>query len=281
VHAHSHTIKLEDQGIEWQRPSSDYSSLQPSHPGSAVAIPLERPTLSLRQSIVSAIFDGSSLKSGHTSARRGNTRTHSEDSRGTYTTSKDSNPSSSGHSFDPPRPPRPGFEWVWFPEGYWAERPVLGSPISSPRDRNSSIWARRFADESASSYSSQGNFPLVEREWTRPRSDLTDYIKRREQPSDDSSPGNEQPYLRRASSSPAKNLFSKLKRCSPGRSVTTSPPEVKENFFRRALRGSSRNTEKVRSLILYHCCHDLTLNRMISQALRPHLNPYLQLQKKH
>ncbi|KAG8167516.1 hypothetical protein KVR01_003205 [Diaporthe batatas] len=26
-------------------------------------------------------------------------------------------------SQDPPRPPREGFEWVWFPEGYWAERP--------------------------------------------------------------------------------------------------------------------------------------------------------------
>jgi parafibromin len=26
------------------------------------------------------------------------------------------------HTSDPPRPPREGFEWVWFPEGYWAER---------------------------------------------------------------------------------------------------------------------------------------------------------------
>lgn len=26
------------------------------------------------------------------------------------------------HAADPPRPPRDGFEWVWFPEGYWAER---------------------------------------------------------------------------------------------------------------------------------------------------------------
>lgn len=25
---------------------------------------------------------------------------------------------------DPPRPAKDGFEWVWFPEGYWAERPV-------------------------------------------------------------------------------------------------------------------------------------------------------------
>lgn len=25
---------------------------------------------------------------------------------------------------DPPRPPKAGYEWVWFPEGYWAERRV-------------------------------------------------------------------------------------------------------------------------------------------------------------
>lgn len=29
-----------------------------------------------------------------------------------------------GISIDPPRPAKDGFEWVWFPEGYWAERPV-------------------------------------------------------------------------------------------------------------------------------------------------------------
>jgi parafibromin len=25
---------------------------------------------------------------------------------------------------DPPRPPKPGHEWVWFPEGFWAEREI-------------------------------------------------------------------------------------------------------------------------------------------------------------
>lgn len=30
---------------------------------------------------------------------------------------------SSSKDADPPRPPRDGFEWVWFPDGYWAERP--------------------------------------------------------------------------------------------------------------------------------------------------------------
>lgn len=37
-------------------------------------------------------------------------------------------PSLGDHSFgskvaDPPRPARDGYEWVWFPDGYWAERP--------------------------------------------------------------------------------------------------------------------------------------------------------------
>lgn len=30
---------------------------------------------------------------------------------------------SSSKDTDPPRPPKDGFEWVWFPDGYWAERP--------------------------------------------------------------------------------------------------------------------------------------------------------------
>ncbi|KAL2061714.1 hypothetical protein VTL71DRAFT_7092 [Oculimacula yallundae] len=36
---------------------------------------------------------------------------------------------------DPPRPPKEGFEWVWFPEGYWAERelPLSKKPVSRPR----------------------------------------------------------------------------------------------------------------------------------------------------
>lgn len=32
---------------------------------------------------------------------------------------------------DPPRPARNGHEWVWFTEGYWAERPVVNHAINS------------------------------------------------------------------------------------------------------------------------------------------------------
>lgn len=37
------------------------------------------------------------------------------------------------HPADPPRPPRAGLEWVWFPDGYWAERQVRDSPSSHNR----------------------------------------------------------------------------------------------------------------------------------------------------
>lgn len=46
---------------------------------------------------------------------------------------------------DPPRPPRDGFEWVWYPEGYWAERPLERRSSSkqnshrSSRSQNSSV----------------------------------------------------------------------------------------------------------------------------------------------
>lgn len=33
------------------------------------------------------------------------------------------------HAFDPPRPAKRDMEWVWFPQGYWAERPVIHTAI--------------------------------------------------------------------------------------------------------------------------------------------------------
>ncbi|KAF8863201.1 hypothetical protein BDZ45DRAFT_738535 [Acephala macrosclerotiorum] len=48
------------------------------------------------------------------------------------------------HPADPPRPPRPGLEWVWFPEGYWAEREVRDVPPKTTRQR----WWNRSPDRS-------------------------------------------------------------------------------------------------------------------------------------
>jgi parafibromin len=40
------------------------------------------------------------------------------------------------NSVDPPRPAKPGNEWVWFPEGYWAEREAHGyMPLNDVKQR--------------------------------------------------------------------------------------------------------------------------------------------------
>jgi parafibromin len=49
--------------------------------------------------------------------------------------------STSHTSVDPPRPPRAGFEWVWFPEGYWAERERPG--ISPSKQTTKKKWWNR------------------------------------------------------------------------------------------------------------------------------------------
>ena len=47
------------------------------------------------------------------------------------------------HVADPPRPPRNGYEWVWFPEGYWAERE---GPDNALRNQKSRGWFRKSPD---------------------------------------------------------------------------------------------------------------------------------------
>lgn len=45
------------------------------------------------------------------------------------------------HAVDPPRPPKPGNEWVWFPEGYWAEREIRG--FKPPSHETKPKWWNR------------------------------------------------------------------------------------------------------------------------------------------
>lgn len=57
----------------------------------------------------------------------------------------DTTPSSCGfklHPADPPRPPREGQEWVWFPEGYWAERERPDATGSKQMPGFSKWWNR-------------------------------------------------------------------------------------------------------------------------------------------
>jgi len=69
---------------------------------------------------------------------------------------KESSSDSSGatHPRDPPRPPRDGKEWVWYPEGYWAERVIRdgsGGYHHQPADSNKSWKWKSGSSKSKSS----------------------------------------------------------------------------------------------------------------------------------
>ena len=49
---------------------------------------------------------------------------------------------------DPPRPPMLGYEWVWFPAGYWAEREIITRPAKHIRPPK---WVRKSLQESGPS----------------------------------------------------------------------------------------------------------------------------------
>ncbi|KAK3390937.1 hypothetical protein B0H63DRAFT_466845 [Podospora didyma] len=48
-----------------------------------------------------------------------------------------------GFGVDPPRPPKEGHEWVWFPEGYWAEREYRPINSGNRKSTDNKIWKRR------------------------------------------------------------------------------------------------------------------------------------------
>jgi hypothetical protein len=52
----------------------------------------------------------------------------------------------SGHPADPPRPAREGMEWVWFPEGYWAERERKEMFMTESKHRTIQKWFNRIPD---------------------------------------------------------------------------------------------------------------------------------------
>lgn len=62
---------------------------------------------------------------------------------------------------DPPRPPREGFEWVWFPDGFWAERELVETPSPHKGDKFRRWKGKSSSNKSQSStdYSDQA-FPL-------------------------------------------------------------------------------------------------------------------------
>ncbi|KAM3085194.1 hypothetical protein ACMFMG_003623 [Clarireedia jacksonii] len=58
---------------------------------------------------------------------------------GWCTPTEEIKPFTVNHPVDPPRPAREGHEWVWFPEGYWAERErtAFHDPRAIPKRRKS------------------------------------------------------------------------------------------------------------------------------------------------
>lgn len=105
----------------------------PSGPGIALSTP--QSTRTIRKAI-SAILDGSHFRSW-------SSHKYEELSKSTQSTPQPKPRSQT--AADPPRPPMLGYEWVWFPAGYWAEREVITQPkkrIRPPR------WVRRSLQES-------------------------------------------------------------------------------------------------------------------------------------
>lgn len=52
---------------------------------------------------------------------------------------------------DPPRPAKEGYEWVWFPNGYWAERQRIDLPDPNPSGRAGFKWRKRSGRDGSSS----------------------------------------------------------------------------------------------------------------------------------
>ncbi|KAI0435339.1 hypothetical protein F5Y09DRAFT_2518 [Xylaria sp. FL1042] len=64
-------------------------------------------------------------------------------------------------SIDPPRPAKEGYEWVWFPGGYWAEREIVETP---PKDSTKAFgWRKRSTKSSSGSFKHSPQTPLAEK----------------------------------------------------------------------------------------------------------------------
>lgn len=71
------------------------------------------------------------------------------------------------HPADPPRSPKQDYEWVWFPEGYWAERPLSSfnpshqSQVSSSRQTTRPKWWNRTPSPDPKTPSPKATNPIV------------------------------------------------------------------------------------------------------------------------
>ncbi|OBT52439.1 hypothetical protein VE04_07307 [Pseudogymnoascus sp. 24MN13] len=142
---------------------------------------------------ISAVFDGSPFRS---SLSNNEGKPLFKDSGDSSNNSTPKPKPVSRTAADPPRPPMLGYEWVWFPEGYWAERELITRPTknfrppkwvrkslqgsgastfgshapSAPRSLNASeVWARNPADmEDEEEEEAEGDGPQVGRATSPP-----------------------------------------------------------------------------------------------------------------
>ncbi|KAK8028930.1 Cdc73 family RNA pol II accessory factor, partial [Apiospora marii] len=67
-----------------------------------------------------------------------------------FNSSSKSSRTPSSYGVDPPRPAKEGYEWVWFPGGYWAERERVDLPRHSSHSTRHFKW-RKKSDRNSSS----------------------------------------------------------------------------------------------------------------------------------
>lgn len=116
--------------------SATQESADPSGPGIGSSTPWSTRTV---RKAISAVLDGSPFRSW-------SSHKYEELDKSTQSTPQPKPRSQT--AADPPRPPMLGYEWVWFPAGYWAEREEITRPkkrIRPPR------WVRRSLQESRAS----------------------------------------------------------------------------------------------------------------------------------
>lgn len=75
------------------------------------------------------------------------------------TSDRPSNTRAAPQVYDPPRLPKEGYEWVWFPAGYWAEREVVELPRQlrkAESDTTANSWPFKWRKRSGKGSSSGG-----------------------------------------------------------------------------------------------------------------------------
>jgi parafibromin len=137
---------------------------------------------------------------------------------------------------DPPRPPSDGFEWVWFPEGYWAEREIV--EFSPGKSKGPQKWFNRAPEHRGSSSNASKTSPQN----VVPQIKIGSNKSRSRSKSQESSPREslkfeEQDVDSESRSSGGSKLLRGLQQLSPTYPHFTSPTGGREGLYCRTKRG--------------------------------------------